>query len=88
MEPGAEEGSHRVDWSMGEQSLVPNDPQRSSKKPLTGKFGIRYMVYRMPSSFLQLKSYAKPILRDEVYLPMKEAILTGEMTFAELLRTP
>ena len=38
------------------------------------------MVYRMPSPFSKLKSFAKPILRDEVYLSIKEAILTGEMT--------
>jgi DNA-binding GntR family transcriptional regulator len=32
----------------------------------------------MPSPFSKLKSFAKPILRDEVYLSIKEAILTGE----------
>jgi DNA-binding GntR family transcriptional regulator len=39
----------------------------------------------MPSSLLKLKSFAKPILRDEVYLAIKEAILTGEMTPGERL---
>jgi len=34
----------------------------------------------MPSLFLKLKSFAKPVLRDEVYLSTKEAIFTGEMT--------
>lgn len=38
------------------------------------------MVYCMPSSFLKLKSFAKPILRDELYLSTKEAIFAGEMT--------
>jgi len=38
------------------------------------------MVYCMPSLFLKLKSFAKPVLRDEVYLSTKEAIFTGEMT--------
>jgi hypothetical protein len=52
------------------------EPER--KKPLTDKIDIRYIVYRMPSSLLKLKSFAKPILRDEVYLSIKEAILTGE----------
>ena len=32
----------------------------------------------MPNPFSKLKSFAKPILRDEVYLSIKEAILTGE----------
>jgi len=32
----------------------------------------------MPSPFSKLKSFTKPILRDEVYLSIKEAILTGE----------
>jgi DNA-binding GntR family transcriptional regulator len=32
----------------------------------------------MPGPFSKLKSFAKPILRDEVYLSIKEAILTGE----------
>jgi len=57
----------------------------SHKKPLTENFGIRYMVYRMLSSLLKLKSFAKPILRDEVYLSIKEAILTGELTPGERL---
>lgn len=43
------------------------------------------MVYRMLSSLLKLKSFAKPILRDEVYLSIKEAILTGELTPGERL---
>jgi len=38
------------------------------------------MVCCMPSSFLKLKSFAEPILRDEVYLSTKEAIFTGAMT--------
>jgi DNA-binding GntR family transcriptional regulator len=50
---------------------------------LTEKIDIRYMVYRMPSSLLKLKSFAKPILRDEVYLSIKEAILTGELAPGE-----
>lgn len=33
----------------------------------------------------KLKSFAKPILRDEVYLSIKEAILTGEMAPGERL---
>jgi hypothetical protein len=38
------------------------------------------MVYCITSSFLKLKSFAKPILSDEVYLSTKEALFTGEMT--------
>ena len=34
----------------------------------------------MRNTFSKFKSFAKPILRDEVYLSIKEAILTGEMT--------
>jgi DNA-binding GntR family transcriptional regulator len=37
----------------------------------------------MPNRFAKLKSFAKPILRDEVYLSIKEAILTGEFTPGE-----
>jgi DNA-binding GntR family transcriptional regulator len=37
----------------------------------------------MPSSLLKLRSFAKPILRDEVYLSVKEAILTGELAPGE-----
>jgi DNA-binding GntR family transcriptional regulator len=37
----------------------------------------------MPSSLLKLKSFAKPILRDEVYLSIKEAILTCELAPGE-----
>lgn len=37
----------------------------------------------MPSPFSKLKSFAKPILRDEVYLSIKEAILTGEFAPGE-----
>jgi len=33
----------------------------------------------MLSSFSKLKSFAKPVLRDEVFLLIKEAILTGEI---------
>jgi DNA-binding GntR family transcriptional regulator len=43
------------------------------------------MVYHRPSSLLKLKSFAKPILRDEVYLSIKEAILTGELAPGERL---
>lgn len=37
----------------------------------------------MASSLLKLKSFAKPILRDEVYLSIKEAIVTGELAPGE-----
>jgi len=37
----------------------------------------------MPSSLSKLKSFAKPILRDEVYLSIKKAILTGELAPGE-----
>lgn len=37
----------------------------------------------MPNPFIKLKSFAKPILRDEVYLSIKEAILTGEFAPGE-----
>jgi DNA-binding GntR family transcriptional regulator len=37
----------------------------------------------MPSPFSKLKSFAKPILREEVYLSIKEAILTGEFAPGE-----
>jgi len=37
----------------------------------------------MPNPFSKLKSFAKPILRDEVYLSIKEAILTGEFAPGE-----
>ncbi len=37
----------------------------------------------MPKLFSKLKSFAKPILRDEVYLSIKEAILTGEFAPGE-----
>jgi DNA-binding GntR family transcriptional regulator len=37
----------------------------------------------MSSSLSRLKSFAKPILRDEVYLSIKEAILTGELAPGE-----
>jgi DNA-binding GntR family transcriptional regulator len=43
------------------------------------------MEYQMPISFTKLKSFAKPILRDEVYSSIKEAILTGEMAPGERL---
>lgn len=37
----------------------------------------------MTSSLLKLRSFAKPILRDEVYLSIKEAILTCELAPGE-----
>ena len=37
----------------------------------------------MPNPLSRLKSFAKPILRDEVYLSIKEAILTGEIAPGE-----
>jgi DNA-binding GntR family transcriptional regulator len=37
----------------------------------------------MPKLFSKLKSFAKPTLRDEVYLSIKEAILTGEFAPGE-----
>jgi DNA-binding GntR family transcriptional regulator len=37
----------------------------------------------MASPLSKLKSFAKPILRDEVYLSIKEAILTGELAPGE-----
>ncbi len=37
----------------------------------------------MPNSFTKLKSLARPILRNEVYLSIKEAILTGEFAPGE-----
>jgi len=37
----------------------------------------------MSNLFSKLKSFAKPILRDEVYLSIKEAILTGEFAPGE-----
>ena len=37
----------------------------------------------MSSSLSKLKSFAKPILRDEVYLSIKRAILTGELAPGE-----
>jgi DNA-binding GntR family transcriptional regulator len=37
----------------------------------------------MSSSLSRLKSFAKPIIRDEVYLSIKEAILTGELAPGE-----
>jgi DNA-binding GntR family transcriptional regulator len=37
----------------------------------------------MPTPLSKLKSFAKPILRDEVYLSIKEAILTGELAPGE-----
>ncbi len=39
----------------------------------------------MISLLSKLKSFAKPILRDEVYLSIKEAILTGELPSGERL---
>jgi len=39
----------------------------------------------MLNPLLKLKTFAKPILRDEVYLSIKEAILTGEMAPGERL---
>jgi DNA-binding GntR family transcriptional regulator len=52
---------------------------------LTGPFDIRHMIYHMPTSFQKLKSFTKPIFRDEVYLSVKEAILTGELAPGERL---
>jgi DNA-binding GntR family transcriptional regulator len=43
------------------------------------------MVYHMLNSLLKLKSFTKPIFRDEVYLSVKEAILTGELAPGERL---
>ncbi len=43
------------------------------------------MVYQMLSSLQKLKVITKPILRDEVYLSIKEAILTGEIPPGERL---
>jgi DNA-binding GntR family transcriptional regulator len=37
----------------------------------------------MRSSLLKLKCFTKPILRDEVYLSIKEAIVTGELASGE-----
>ena len=37
----------------------------------------------MSTPFSKLKSFAKPILRDEVHLSIKEAILTGEFAHEE-----
>jgi DNA-binding GntR family transcriptional regulator len=37
----------------------------------------------MPSAFAKLKSLARPILRDEIYLSIKEAILSGEFAPGE-----
>lgn len=37
----------------------------------------------MPGAFTKLKSLPRPILRDEVYLSIKEAILTGEFAPGE-----
>ena len=37
----------------------------------------------MLTSLSKLKSFAKPILRDKVYLSIKEAILTGEIAPSE-----
>jgi DNA-binding GntR family transcriptional regulator len=37
----------------------------------------------MSNLFSKLKPFAKPILRDEVYLSIKEAILTGEFASGE-----
>jgi hypothetical protein len=71
--PALEERSHGIGWGA-RQGKVSNDKVGSSKKPLTEKIGIRYMVYLMLSSLLRLKSFAKPILRDEVYLSIKEKI--------------
>jgi len=39
----------------------------------------------MLNSLQKLKVFAKPVLRDEVYLSIKEAILTGEMSPGERL---
>lgn len=39
----------------------------------------------MPNLFSRLKSFAKPVLRDEVFHLMKEAILTGEVAPGERL---
>ena len=46
---------------------------------LTEKNGIRYTVYQMISSIEKLRILSKPILRDEVFASIKEAILIGEL---------
>lgn len=59
------------------------DFSKSVKKSLTKKINIWYLIYQMPNTLKRLKTFTKPTLRNEVYLTIKEAILTGEISAGE-----